>query len=162
MADTGAWITVFRSSNPAHWGVVDRKAADHFALDLRKVPEGIRYLKLTDTSSKDFVIIEMKKESLMALDFDSAHGWRGDAVSQNKGTHLGICDRQSKVRTGDVSLTVGWPQACRTGWGFGHRFGTNDRQAYVWAGRQLPVTVFEIAVRTGEPSAAEKAKLLSR
>ena len=163
VSDAGNWITLFRSSDPAHWGLVDRDAKNDFAVDLRKVPDGIRYLKLTDTTTADFVVLETTKQALFSFDVEvqdpSQIVWRGDAVSYLRGGHLGVCDRRRNAGSGEASLTTGTPNGNRGGWGFGHRVD-REEQGYCWAGRSLPVTVFEIAVKSSPLTAAEKAKLL--
>ena len=158
--DNGDWLLVFRSSDPADWGFEDRKAADRFALDLRKVPDGVRYVKLTNTTTKDFVIAETTKAMLIAAPDEGRQIWRGDGIVQKKARHLGICDRQTTVKAGEVSIAAGTVSG-HGGWGFGHPNG-RDGQRQVWAGRELPVTVFEIALKSGALTAAEEANLLPK
>jgi len=46
--DKGGWLVIFRSADPTLWGKGVNKGRDDFALDLKKVPEKIDFLKLTD------------------------------------------------------------------------------------------------------------------
>ena len=156
--DNGEWKSIFRSSDPKHWGFADRRGAG-FAIDLRKVPDGIRYLKMSNMTSSTFVIVEITKQALLGVDNESRYGWHGAAVEQNGAVHLGISSRLAPTSKGVSSIGVGPADDCRSGWGFGHP-SENGSQGYVWNGAEAPATVFDISVKSGALTSAESAKLL--
>jgi hypothetical protein len=46
------------------------------------------------------------------------------------------------------------------GWGFGHKQDVGGSQGYSWGGKAIAPTVFEIAVKRGNLTATEAAKVL--
>jgi len=57
-------------------------------------------------------------------------------------------------------MTEGWDVF--TGSGFGHKCFVNDKQYYCWRGKEIPKTVFEIAVSPGPLTPEERRSLLRR
>jgi hypothetical protein len=157
---SGTWTVVFRSADPKMWNN-DVKAANGFAMKLDKVPDGVRYLKMTEKRNNASVIIEMSKERLGKLSEEKGIGWNGTAKFEWGSCHLGIYDPSwTNIRDGDVCIHVqGILQGIR-GWGFGTRHQINDKTGYSWAGKIVMPTVFEIAVKTTDLTADEKKLLV--
>jgi hypothetical protein len=154
------WLVVFRSANPALWDKKVNQGPNARAIPIKDVPDQVRYLKLTNVRSKDFVVIEMTKEDLAKQADDGKIGWQGTGHYEWRAHQLGIYDRgRPAAQRGDISVCILKRQGYR-GWGFGVRGGIDDMQGYSWAGAPIAPTVFEIAVTTGPLSPAETKKLL--
>jgi hypothetical protein len=162
-ATPGGWTVLFRSNDPTIWGKDVRKSFSHQATKLDKAPDKTRYLRLTDAGKSAYVIIEMTKENLGKRIEENGYGWNGTAVLDWKGYHLGIYDMTMTAMTpGDICIHVpGILQGLR-GWGFGNRFRIDDRTGYSWAGKVIPPTTVEIAVKTGDLTPEESRHLLKK
>src|SRR5262249_28413391 len=158
--DSGtSWFVLFRSGDPSIWNKEVNKGANTFARALDKVPEDIKYLKITEVKSKDFAIIEMTKDRISKVTDDGRYGFEGTGHLGSGGHHLGIYDLQMKTNKGEVCIRIlPWQR----GWGFGHLHFVNNAQGYCWAGKNVPATVFEIAVTAGPLTAVESKKLLKQ
>jgi hypothetical protein len=156
------WVVIFRSADPAFWNTDTNRGRDHFALPVDKAPANVKYLRLTDTVRKDYVIVEMTNDRLGTRTEQSGYGWNGENSLQWRGHHLGVYD---PTMTRKVSVSVyqaPGPLTDHSGWGFGHRVMGNDTQGYTWAGAPTPTTVYEIAVKTTALTAEETRRLLIR
>jgi hypothetical protein len=155
--EEGGWQVVFRSHDASIWNEDVRSGPDHFATALEVLPEGVRYLRLTHGKSKDFVIVEMTNELLLQRKDNGKIGWDGVTFFDHQGYHLGVYSKT-------LEKSKPWVPVCGapylSGWGFGSRWGSGDVQGYSWAGKEIPRTVFEIAVKRDDLTKAEKAKLL--
>lgn len=155
------WLVIFRSDDPALWDKDVNKGFDNRAMSLKKVPEKIKYLKMTEPRSRDFVIIEMSNDLLPKFSDDGKVGWEGRSHLAYSGRHLGIWGRDLREMNGRVILIYpGFEQY--GGWGFGHEYGVDKEQSYTWAGKKVPKTVLEIAVKTTDLSPTETMKLLKK
>lgn len=157
--DKGQWVVIFRSADPAIWNSDVSEGRDRYAMRLSRVPDGIRYVRLQIDSQRS-VIMEVTKDELGKRVERGRFGWVGNNHFQWNGRHLGMYDKRwtDQVR-GTIQI---WPLSNRgiRGWGFGNRTRIDDRQGYSWAGKSLPKTVFEIAVKSGSLTAAERKALL--
>jgi serine/threonine protein kinase len=152
------WIVVFRSDDPKIWNDDVNKGPNHFAKSLELMPDTIRYLKLTNTQTKEFVITEMTKQRLTQVTDDGRYGWEGRNEFHYRVYHLGIFLRiWPGGAAGDVIITRHGPSK---GWGFGDTSTDAGPQGYAWAGQPIAKTVFEIAVKSDALTEAEAKKLL--
>ncbi len=83
--------------------------------------------------------------------------WNGSSKFEFGGNHLGVIDLEGG--TGQGTVEVGYSRA---GWGFGHAYGVDDRQAWAWAGHSLGKSVFEIAVSSSTKLSAGEPGLAGR
>lgn len=158
----GKWVVLFRSRNPAHW---DRQidANGSYAIPLNEAPAGVRFLRLTRESNERYVIVGITKEQL-ANDgpLNDTYGWVGTGFHNWNAHHLGIYKLDARTSKGQITIMhLGGARSGRSGWGFGHRCGVDDRQGCSWAGQEILPSTFEIAVKCGDLTEAEKKHLLS-
>ena len=152
------WVVVFRSRDPKLWNREVNRGPDDFAHRTSSAPEGVGYLRLTNTATGDFVIIPVAKEDLPRREEDKRYGWDGENFFEYEGHHLGIFDSTwHGGRRGEI-FVCGGPHF--RGWGFGHVIVEGDRQGYSWAAEPIAPTVFEIAVKSGPLTKYESTKLL--
>lgn len=169
-----SWLTIFKSDDPSIWGKDTDAAAPNFAMAAAKIPNDIRYLSISMSGEKgkNTVIIPISKDILLKnVDIHPDFMWIGanTRVQTNDGRSnyfLGIANKkQACGYKGQYTLVYrDPPQASRAtgygGWGFGRVALVFADQAYVWNGQWIGKTPFEIAVKTGELTAEEKANLL--
>lgn len=153
------WIVVFRSEDPKIWNDDIDKGPNHYARALDLLPDTINHLKLTNMQTKDFVVLEITKQRLnQVTDENGRYGWEGRNHFHYNVYHLGIFNRIWPFTDGDVIITR---HGTARGWGFGDLpKGGSVTQGYSWAGKPIPKTVFEIAVKAGSLTDAESKKLL--
>src|SRR5262249_23048627 len=72
-----SWKVIFRSSDASIWNDDVNKGPDHLAMSVDLAPDNLRFLRLTDTKSKDFVILEMTKKRLGDMSDEGKYGWDG-------------------------------------------------------------------------------------
>lgn len=158
----GGWKVLFRSADPAVWNT-DTNRGREFAVPLSKAPLGFRYLRLTELSKGNFVVIEMTRNRLGKLSEENGYGWNGTNENRWNGRHLGVYDlaRKDGMR-GTVCIHTPAPFQAYRGWGFGHRSGIDDIQAYTWDGKPVDQTGFEIAVKAGPLTPDESRRLLKK
>lgn len=150
------WKAIFRSADPSLWNDDVNRGPDQFGMALDLVPSDIRYLRLTNMSNKEFVIIEMTKDRLGKQSDDGRVGWDGRNAFDSDAYHLGIFYKIWGV--GRDETLISWPGF--RGWGFGHGAFVNGRQFYAWEGKNIERTVFEIAVKSEPLTEVEGKKLL--
>jgi hypothetical protein len=163
-SNSGGWTVLFRSANPAICGRDYNGSTNNFAVSLKKTPEKIEWLRLTAHYKKDYVIIPMTRDRLPEGGSEEGGiGWQGRSDNRWKGYHLGIYRTDTKAKDrGEVVIAEPRAFAHFKGWGFGHHFGVDDRQGYSWDGKEIPPSVFEIAVKAGQLSPAEMKKVLGK
>jgi hypothetical protein len=157
------WSVLFRSRNPAHWNrKIDSEGS--FAIPLKDAPAGVRYLRLKRESNDSVVIVGITNEQLGADGaIADSFGWVGSGFHNWNAYHLGIYGLNARTPGRQVAVVnLGGNGADRSGWGFGHKTFVDDRQYYSWAGNEIPPTSFEIAVKCGELTNAEKRHLLTK
>jgi hypothetical protein len=155
-----SWKVIFRSADPSIWNDDINKGPDHVAMTLDLAPDNIRFLRLLDTKSKDFVIIEMTKDRLGKMTDDGRFGWDGRNQSHSQAYHLGIFHKNWNGGDRGEVCVCGSPNL--RGWGFGHSAFVNDKQAFSWEGKPIRDTVFEIAVKAEPLTEVETKKLLKK
>jgi S1-C subfamily serine protease len=162
-AADGSWSVAFRSDDPSIWNKDVDDGEDHFAIPINSIPrERVRYVKVMNVKSGDFVVVEIPSDKLTAeVRADKGGcGWEGRNHRDSGAYHLGIFDGSlNNAQRGDICLHI-FP--CNAGWGFGHIHFDANKQGYCWAGKKIERTTFEIAVSPGPLTKAESAKLLAR
>jgi hypothetical protein len=162
------WTILFRSDDPAAWNKDAKNAkGEQVAIPVRFAPPNLRYLRLRRMDTGEALILP--------LDFDDLRNgkppkpeegfwWNGANDDGYKGRHLGIVQaprRKFPEPQGLICVMYdGWDGF--GGSGFGHKYGVNDVQHYCWRGKEIPRTVFEIAVSEGPLGPEEKRCLVSR
>lgn len=155
------WTILFRSQDPTHWNArVD--AGGSFAVPLSAAPAGVRFLRLLRASDDAFVIVPMTNAQLDGKGpVSDRFGWAGEPFHQWNAHHLGIYGLDAVAPRARVSI-IHLGGTDRLGWGFGHKTFVDDRQYYSWAGEEIRETIFEIAVKTSDLTAAERGHLLTK
>lgn len=133
-----AGTVVFRSNDPTIWNQRVREGRGRMAMPIAGVSHPIAFLRLMRTDTGEAVIVRVDKESLLGRGQNPRLGWNGLNDHFSGGHHLGIYHREAPQ---DVEICFG-----EGGWGFGHPYGDNDRQAYGWGGHDIGETVFEISL----------------
>lgn len=161
VAKFGRWKVLFCGRDPATWNT-DSDRWDAFARQVDSAPQNVRFLRLRRLDTKEFVCIPIGNDKLGERFDQGDLGWGGDGVEHAKVRHVGLFrkdirpDERGYVVVGRDGFT-GY-----TGWGFGHRHNMDDGVAFAWNGREIPPTMFEIAVTTDNLDAAELKALLVR
>jgi hypothetical protein len=150
------WTVLFRSDDPTDWNTF--ATGKSFAIPAVLAHSKVRFLRLKRLDTGENLIIPITREQLVGaprLPRGKGYGWNGTTRLEHGGHHLGIV--QAPHMSWDDSICVmnegfgGFG-----GSGFGHKTRVDDRQYYCWLGKEIPKTVFEIAV-TAEPlTEAEK------
>ncbi len=92
----------------------------------------------------------MTNDALKKQGDDGAIGWQGEGSVALGASHLGVY--QLPLRDpplGEIAVYHVAVGMNAIGWGFGRRVKIGTSQGYGWAGKPLPSTVFEIAVKAG-------------
>jgi hypothetical protein len=162
-SDTG-WFVLFRSADPSLWDTDTDNGKNNFAVALSKAPDGVQFLRMTQTSAKEYAIIPMTNDELKKQSDDGMFGWQGEASLTSGAYHLGIYRLPLGAHSkGEVVIYQMAAAMSATGWGFGRRTGANGPQGRSWAGVSLPSSaVFEIAVKAGPLSEKETLHLLGK
>jgi hypothetical protein len=162
----GTWTVLFRSPDPSIWNTEVNKGLNALAIPLAKAPPGIQFLKMAIPGGAQ-VIIPMTNDRLGQLGpvGKGRFCWNGLANSwYGPYGRLGIFDKGVVKAYPEVKGTVGifsgpnWENY--SGWGFGSHVGIEDKQCYAWNGKEIPVTAFEISVKTTPLTEMEKKALL--
>src|SRR5262249_18734437 len=111
------WKVIFRSADPAIWNDDVNKGKDHFAMSLDLAPDELRFLRLKDVTSGDFVIIETTKQNLGKQGDDGKYGWNGANQLHFKARYLGIYHTIWQRGDREDPMVCVRPDA--RGWGFG-------------------------------------------
>jgi serine/threonine protein kinase len=156
------WTVLFRADDPSLWNT-DSPGA-RFAMPLRKAPAVIRHLRLRRMDSGEALILALRRDDLDRVGIptpQAPHRWNGTSKAQWGGRHLGIAQAPRHKFPAPKGMIVvafqGWDVF--QGSGFGHKSFRNDTQYYCWRGKEIPRTVFEIAV-TAEPLTAQEKRCL--
>lgn len=142
IGDTSGTV-VFRSSDPSIWNTKSRDGEFRFADPVDTVKHPVNFVRIMREATGEAVIVRVDGNHVLDEGFDPRCGWNGSCSEFSGGQHLGVyhCDLAQDFET---RFEFG-------GWGFGHPYNDNDRQAWGWAGRQLPETVFEISLLDSVP-----------
>ncbi|OWK40530.1 hypothetical protein [Fimbriiglobus ruber] len=159
-----AVIVIFRSAEPTIWNTTTNRGANMFAIPLLRVPNSIRYLRLTEVAKRRSVIIEMTKDRLHKLTAQDGFGWNGTNENVYRAHHLGVFDlATAHSPKGSIAIRTIHPTGNDfRGWGFGHKTHTNDGQSYSWMDQIPDKAVFEVAVKAAPLAPAELSLLLKR
>jgi hypothetical protein len=163
-ADSGRWVVLFRSADPAHWNTTTNTATS-FAVPLRSAPEKMQYLRLRRCDNGESYIVPVPRHMLavQAADDGDKPRWNGSNANEHGGRHLGILHGQKAAfRQGAGLIAVGmdgWDATTGSGFGHGHHIeGGGQKQA--WNGLEITAIPLEIAVRAGELDDREQKQLL--
>ena len=155
------WVVAFRSNDPTIWNKDLNEGPDHRAVSIKRLPVGIRYLRIQECTNNQFVIIPISIDRLAKDSVQDGFGWNGTGRMEWNGRHLGVYNLAwDQLQRGEISFSTPAFFKGYKGWGFGHRIRDDDVQGYAWNGIAMPRTVFEVAVTTDELSTAEKEHLL--
>ncbi|MCA9179413.1 MAG: hypothetical protein KDB14_33380 [Planctomycetales bacterium] len=153
------WTVIFRSDDPRIWNSSVNEGPNRFAIPLSRAPANTQYLRLK-RSRDEGVIIPVTHDQLGKRTESGNFGWVGTNLNKWNGRHLGVYSRRW---TDNVRGTVHiWPMENKgiRGWGFGNHVKLDDGQSYSWDGKTVGKTVFEISVKSGPLTDAEKRLLL--
>ena len=134
---------VFRGSDPSIWNT-QSDGDKGFAIPISSVDHPVNFVRIMRQATGEAVIVRVDGNHVLDEGFDPRCGWNGSSAEFSGGIHLGVyhCDLPQDFET---RFEFG-------GWGFGHPYDDNDRQAWGWAGRQLPETSFEISLMESVPA----------
>ena len=153
------WTVLFRSADAGNWNSVVHDS-NSYAAALEAVPDTMRYLRMRIPTG-DSVIIPLTNKELKTKARHGNWGWEGRSYDICHAHHLGIyLPALPRAQTGSVDITQ-IPGAGYTGYGFGNRVNKDDVQGYVWDGKSIGRTVFEISFTTRDLTPAEQARVLS-
>jgi hypothetical protein len=160
-AAPASWTILFRADDPALWNTSTKGKA----ISLRSAPAKFRYLRLRRMDTREALILPLSPNQLQNgwVPYpETGFWWMGTAKDGWGGRHLGIVQgprHKFPARRGLVTIMWdGWDGF--TGSGFGHAYGINNKQCYSWRGKEIPRTVFEIAVSDGPLTPDERRCLL--
>ena len=130
---------LFRSSDPTIWNTRTRAGKDRIALPVDAISHPVSFLRLLRVDTGEAVVVRVTADELLRRSNNPRLGWYGLNDEFSGGRHLGIFHRDVPQNV-EVCFGAG-------GWGFGHPFGENNRQAYGWGGQAVsPPPVVEISV----------------
>jgi hypothetical protein len=157
------WVVLFRGADPRMWNRDVNQGKDAYAIDLKKTPAKIEFLRLSYPLKNDYVIVPVTRDKLLGLSDDGRYGWNGTNKFEYDGFHLGVYDTQGDATKKKGSICVLVPGAFQgyLGWGFGHD-GLKKTQGWTWASEKLEPAVFEIAVTAGPLTEMEAKKVLKK
>lgn len=153
------WRVLFRSKKPELWNT-NTQDGDDFAIPLKSVPAGTKYLRLRRMDTGEAIIIPMTVNRVNRADPQGPKvRWNGEGRDEHGGYHLGIAEgATAKFMEGKGTIGIlmdGWD--ANPGSGFGHaHHGDTGGQRYSWLGKEIAPTAFEIAVTTEELTENEK------
>jgi hypothetical protein len=154
------WTVLFRSADPARWNT-DFHDSRSYAVPTDKAPRKMRYLRMRNAGG-EYVIIPLTFGELRREVIREKDGWEGRDYNSNQAHHLGIFVKSfPRTDTGSIDIAQ-YNGAGGTGYGFGNRVNSDDRQGYAWDGKPVDECVIEIAVTDHDLTAAEKEKLVGR
>jgi hypothetical protein len=154
----GGWILLFKGDDPCAWNTTGR--GNTMATPLERVPDDIKFLRLTRLDTGDSIIVPITRANLMrnghAPEDSGYFRWNGENAFAWGGYHLGITEGpvisgfDRAYGPGKMAALVVGGIDYKVGSGFGHKAHERpDAQAYGWRGEPIPKTAFEIAVTTG-------------
>jgi hypothetical protein len=169
--DATGWMVLFRNDEPNVWNTDkgNPDLAKGFAGTLDKSPKTVLYLRMKRMDTGEAVIVPLNRACLTdnaTIGINDVMLWAGGNKTWTKSGEaekfLGICDQAFFAeKEGELYLaqTKDGKDTGFGGWGFGKAVGSDDVKC-VWAGSEIPRTVFEIAVKDKPLTAGERADLL--
>jgi len=156
--DVGAWLVVFRSTDPKIWNTDNSQNAQNYAVSLASVPATVKYLRIKRGNGLS-VIIPITKATLDKYSRTGRYGFQGSKPSRYSATLLGIVDASADVRGKAGQVAVVEAAEALSGWGFGVVINGGSLGT-CWAGNPIPPEPLEIAVLSRSLSADERKLLL--
>lgn len=157
LVDDG-WTILFMADDPLAWNFPIRSKYC-YAVPLTAAPERFRYLRMRRMDTKEQVIIATSR--FKSDVWPSKTIWfRGDKPINRGGCALGIIDVRRGADRNRVPIIDVTPNGDLAGWGFGVWETGASRQGYVWDGRSIDPTAFEISVTNRELKADERKHLV--
>jgi hypothetical protein len=143
------WRIFFRSDKPALWNT-NTQDGDDFAIPLSSLQFGTKYLRLRRMDTGEAIIIPMTIQRVGYADPPGTKvRWNGEGKDEHGGYHLGIAEGPiAKFLEGKGTIGVlmdGWDANPGSGFGHAHHIDSGG-QRFSWMGKEIPATVFEIAV----------------
>ena len=123
---------IFRGDSPEGWNSERTQSA------IQSLAHRINFVRLQRGDTGEAVVVPVDRTALTRRSDQLRSGWNGLCDHFSGGHHLGIYHADADQ---EVELVYGIG-----GWGFGHLYGHDNRQAYAWGGRSIPKTTFEITV----------------
>jgi hypothetical protein len=156
------WTVLLRSDDSTVWDSDSR--GERFAISLRQAPDPIRFVRLRRLDTKEALILPLTRGQLDKVGLPGARGeyrWNGTNIMQWGGRHLGIAEgpRHPFPAPAGIIVVTFENADVFVGSGFGHKCFKNDTQYWCWRGKEIPRTVFEIAV-TNDPLTPDEKRCL--
>ena len=130
---------VFRANDPTIWNQRVKEGNDRFAMPIDAVTHPVSYLRMLRVDTGEAVVVRIDRGGLLRRGENPRLGWNGLCDEFSGGHHLGIYYREAPQ---SVEICFG-----EGGWGFGHPYGDNDRQAFGWGGHAIGgPTTFEVSL----------------
>jgi hypothetical protein len=152
------WTVLFRSDDPSLWNTFSPGA--NFAMPAGRAHNKVCFLRLKRMDTGDSLILPVTRDDLARepnAKPDRGFAWNGSSKLQYEARHLGIA-RAPRFRWPNlegVLSVVDESLDAFSGSGFSHKCNVGDRQYHCWQGKEIPRTVFEIAV-TADPLTNEE------
>jgi hypothetical protein len=157
------WTVLFRSDDPSVWNT--QSSGDKFAIPVRQAHSSIRFLRLKRMDTGESIILPITRKDLARDNRPNpVEGcwWNGTNHNEWGGRHLGVAQVPPAAANQKGAITIaGHNFDWWTGSGFGHRWGMDDKQGHCWQGKEVPKTVFEIAVTASPLTEEEKRSLMT-
>lgn len=163
--DGPRWTILFRSNQPSLWNT-ESNDDNGYAIPVEQAATDVKYLRFRRLDKKAAVYLAIAKDDLLKMSEDGDWGWNGTGKLDWKGHHLGIYKVSSLVKFPAPNQLKGAVAVANKGfdtfygYGFGHFLKLDSGQGFSWAGRNIRPTILEIAVTSGELTAAERKLLL--
>jgi serine/threonine protein kinase len=159
------WTVLLRSDDPTVWN--SDSAGERFAIPLKRAPDPIRFLRLRRMDTREALVLPLTRKELDGVSFPNAPGeyrWNGTNRVEWGGRHLGIAEgpRHNFPAPAGIIVVAFENWDAFAGSGFGHKCFRNDTQYHCWRGKEIPRTVFEIAVTNDPLTPDEQRSLLPR
>jgi serine/threonine protein kinase len=158
------WQVVFRSDDPTIWNT--DSPGELWAMPVQRVHDKMRYLRLMRLDTGEALILAITFEQILGAPKPvptEGHWWNGTAREEFGARHLGIVEAPRLKwpwHGGTIALmNDGWDVFAGSGFGHKHN-GPGKAQYYCWQGKEIPKTVFEIAVTTNPLSKEDQGWLV--
>ncbi|HMF16949.1 MAG TPA: hypothetical protein VKE98_07060 [Gemmataceae bacterium] len=152
------WTVLFRSDDPTLWNTEH----PNFAVPACRAHGQVRHLRLKRLDSGEALIVPITRAQLLAQPKPPSEkdiAWNGTGRSEYGGCHLGLV-QGPRMDWRDAIAVMYDGSGCFAGSGFGHKTRVDDSQYFAWRGKEIPKTVFEIAV-SADPLTEEEKRLLA-
>jgi hypothetical protein len=156
------WRIFFRSKKPELWNT-NTQDGDDFAIPFGSVQFATKYLRLRRMDTGEAIIIPMTYHRFGYADPPGKTiRWNGEGKDEHGGYHLGIAEGPvAKFLDGKGTIGIlmdGFDANPGSGFGHAHQID-NGGQRFSWMGKEIPPTVFEIALTVEELTEMEEGWL---